>query len=76
MLICSFDKSDQWNQAEALMSSYRNMLERREGLNSEVASMERLNGRLEKELRSNLSEKVNEELAFPPSAMISVRDAT
>ena len=62
----SFDKSDEWNQAETLMSNYRNVLERRESLNSESVSMKRQNEKLEEELRSKLKEKVNEELAFPP----------
>ena len=71
---CRFDKSDEWDQAEELMSNYRTVLERRESLNSEVASMERRNIQLEEELKSKLKEKVNEELAFPPSSIISVGD--
>ncbi|KAL7550302.1 hypothetical protein ACHAWF_013545 [Thalassiosira exigua] len=69
------DISDEWKQAETLMSNYRTILERREGLNSEVASMKRHNVILEDELKSKLKEEVNDELAFPPSSMISV-DAT
>ena len=66
----SFEKSDEWNQAEMLMSDYRNILERRKSLNSESTSMKQQNEKLEEELRSKLKEKVNEELAFPPSGMI------
>lgn len=68
----SVDKTDEWNQAESLMSNYRTILEKREVLNSEVASMEHLNHKLENELSSRLKEKVNEELAFPPSNAITV----
>lgn len=68
----SGDKSDEWNQAETLMEDYRSMLERREDLNSELAMMEEQNLKLEQELESKLKEKINEELAFPPTKMISV----
>jgi len=57
------------------MSNYRDILERREGLNSEATSMKREIEQLEEELKSKLKEKVNEELAFPPTSMISVGDA-
>ena len=68
---CSFDNSDKWKQAEILMSDYRNVLERREELTLELASMERQNMDMEKELAEKLREKVNDELAFPPSSVIS-----
>jgi hypothetical protein len=70
--IRSFDKSNEWNQAETLMSDYRTILERRESLNSESALMKRQNAQLETDLKKHLNEKVNEELRFPPSCMISV----
>ena len=54
------------------MSNYRTILERRESLNSEVQKMEENNLKLEEELKSKLNEKVNDDLAFPPSSMISV----
>lgn len=68
----SFDKSNEWKQAETLMSKHRNVLERREGLNSEVASMGLQNVGLEKKLSNRLTEKVNDELVFSPSNAISV----
>ena len=37
--------------------------------------MEEQNLKLEQELKSKLKEKINEELAFPPTKMISVGDA-
>ena len=54
------------------MSNYRTILERRESLNSEVAAMEQKNMQLEEELKSKLKSKVNKDLAFPPSSMISM----
>lgn len=68
----SFDKTDEWNQAEILMSDYRTILERRENLNSESALMERQNEQLESDLNKHFKEKVNEELRYPPSSMIPV----
>lgn len=67
----SFDYSDEWNQAEILMSNYKSILERREELNLELASVERQNLDMEKELAEKLQDKVNKELAFPPSSLIS-----
>ena len=63
---CSFDRSDEWDQAETLMSDYRTILERREHLHSEVASLGHQNMELEKDLESRLKEEVNEQLVFPP----------
>ena len=68
----SFDKSDKWNQAEELMSNYRKILERRDGLTADVESIEHQNEALVEELKGKLGEAENEELAFPPSNMISV----
>ena len=64
--------SDEWNQAEKLMSKYKSILTRREDLKSEVAMMEEKNVKLEKELESKLKEKINEDLAFPPTKILSV----
>ena len=64
------DKSDEWQQAETLMSEYKSMLEQREGLSYEVIDLERQNDKLEDELKARLQEDVNEDLAFPPSSMI------
>lgn len=55
------------------MANYSNILEKREGLNAEVKSVESQNKKLEEELKSKLKDKINEELAFPPS-MTSVGD--
>ena len=67
----SFDKIDEWHQAETLMTDYRAILERREELNSETELMNQHNEELEEELKSNLSESVNEELKFPPLPRLS-----
>lgn len=48
------------------MTDYRAILERREELNSETELMNQHNEELEEELKSKLSESVNEELKFPP----------
>ena len=64
--------SDEWNQAEKLMSKYKSILTRREDLKSEVAMMEEKNLKLEQELESKLKEKINEDLAFPPTKILSV----
>jgi len=53
------------------MSNYRTILERREHLHSEVASMGHQNKELEKELESKLKQKINDQLVFPPRDMIS-----
>jgi hypothetical protein len=66
-----FDKSDEWSQAEILMSNYKSILERREELNLELASVERQNMDMERELAEKLKDKVNTELAFPPSSLMS-----
>ncbi|KAL3803771.1 hypothetical protein ACHAW5_004622 [Stephanodiscus triporus] len=60
------DRSDEWHQAESLMSDYRAILERREHLHSEVASLGHQNMELEKDLESRLKEEVNEQPVFPP----------
>jgi hypothetical protein len=65
------DNSDEWSQAEILISNYKSILERREELNLELASVERQNLDMEKELAEKLQDKVNKELAFPPSSLIS-----
>ncbi len=52
------------------MSNYKSMLERREELNVELARMERQNMDMEKELAEKLKDKMNKELAFPPSSLI------
>jgi len=75
MTICSYTLlfvSDEWNQAEKLMSKYKSILTRREDLKSEVAMMEEKNKKLEQELESKLKEKINEDLAFPPTKILSV----
>lgn len=64
--------SDEWNQAEKLMSKYKSILTRREDLKLEVAIMEEKNLNLEQELESKLKEKINEDLAFPPTKILSV----
>lgn len=66
------DKNDDWQQAETLMSNYKTMLERRDELQSTVRTLEQQNETLEDELKTRLNDKVNEELAYPPSAMITV----
>ena len=64
--------SDEWNQAEKLMSKYKSILTRREDLKSEVEMMEEKNVKLEQELESKLKEKINEDLSFPPTKILSV----
>ena len=71
LLYHSFNRSDEWDQAETLMSNYRTILERREHLHSEVVSMGHQNKELEKELESKLKQKINEQLVFPPRDLIS-----
>eukprot|EP00804_Cyclotella_cryptica_P018603 CCRYP_011421-RE/>CCRYP_011421-RE protein AED:0.07 eAED:0.07 QI:2864/0.75/1/1/1/0.8/5/561/500 len=71
---CYGDKFDKWQQAEELMSNYKDILEQREVLHSEVKRLEEKNNDLEKELQERLNEKVNEELAFPPSNDITMND--
>ncbi|ACI64152.1 predicted protein [Thalassiosira pseudonana CCMP1335] len=68
------DRNDEWTQAETLMSNYKIVLERRENLNAECNELECKNAELENELKLKLQEKINEELAYPPSKMISVHD--
>lgn len=68
----NFGRSDEWNQAEKLMSNYKSILTRRENLKSEEAMMEEKNIKLEQELESKLKEKINEDLAFPPTNILSV----
>ena len=62
-------RGDEWANAESLMSNYRAVLERREGLHDEAVAAERKNKRLEEDLRSRLT--VDQQLAYPPSAMIA-----
>jgi hypothetical protein len=52
------------------MSNYKTMLERRDELQSTVRSLELQNDTLEEELKTRLNDKVNEELAYPPSAIL------
>ena len=66
------DKSDEWQQAETLITNYKNMLEQREGLQTEVKTLEQEKNKLEEELQARLNDKVNDELAFPPSSMIQM----
>ena len=54
------------------MSKYKSILTRREDLKSEVAMMEEKNLKLEQELESKLKEKINEDLTFPPTKILSV----
>ena len=54
------------------MSNYKSILTRREDLKSEVTMMEEKNIKLEQELESKLKEKINEDLAFPPTKILSV----
>jgi len=65
-------RTDEWNQAESLMSDYRSVLQRREDLEEEIAAKELQNSKLEKRLDSNLAEKINEELKYPPSATVKL----
>ena len=64
--------SDEWNQAEKLMSKYKSILTRREDLKSEVTMTEEKNIKLEQEFKSKLKEKINDDLAFPPTKILSV----
>jgi hypothetical protein len=68
------DTTDEWQQAEILMSNYKDMLEKREELQNEVKQLADRSDSLEEELRARLSDEVNEVLAFPPSDTISVGD--
>lgn len=70
--LCDCCSSDKWEQAEILMTNYKNVLERREELNSEVEFVEQENEKLERELQSMLKDKINEELEFPPSRIVSM----
>ena len=54
------------------MSKYKSILTRREDLKSEVEMMKEKNVKLEQELESKLKEKINEDLAFPPTKILSV----
>lgn len=54
-----------------LMSDYKSILERREDLNQELTLVERQNMVMEKELAEKLKDKVNKELAFPPTSLLS-----
>jgi uncharacterized protein (DUF3084 family) len=72
LLAFNIDKSDEWQQAETLITNYKNMLEQREGLQTEVKTLEQEKNKLEEELQARLNDKVNDELAFPPSSMIQM----
>ena len=63
-------KGEDWTQAESLISDYRVVLERREGLRGEAMTAEQKNEQLEEDLKSRLL--VDQQLAYPPSATISV----
>ena len=65
-------RTDEWSQAESLLSDYRSVLQRRGDLEEEVVAKERQNSELERRLESNLAEKINEELKYPPSAAIEL----
>jgi hypothetical protein len=73
-LLSFSDATDEWQQAEILMSNYKDMLEKREELQNEVKQLADRSDSLEGELRARLSDEVNEDLAFPPSDTISVGD--
>ena len=62
----SSDRSEEWHQAESLMTNYRAVLQKREELNSQALSLKAHNKALEGELSTMLNDKVNEELTFPP----------
>lgn len=72
LLAFTIDKSDEWQQAKTLITNYKNMLEQREGLQTEVKTLEQEKNKLEEELQARLNDKVNDELAFPPSRMIQM----
>eukprot|EP00985_Skeletonema_marinoi_P002719 scaffold1122_cov160-Skeletonema_marinoi.AAC.2 len=62
----SSDRSEEWHQAESLMTNYRAVLQKREELNSQAHSLKAHNKALQGELSTMLNDKVNEELTFPP----------
>lgn len=64
--------NDEWSQAEMLMSNYKNILERRDELNTQLMTMERQNIQLENELAEKLQDEKNNELTFPPSTVVSI----
>lgn len=66
----SSDRSEEWHQAESLMSNYRAVLQKREELNSQAHSLNAQNKVLEGELTAKLEDSVNEELTFPPAKVI------
>lgn len=68
----SFDKCDEWGQAETLMSNYKAILERREDIHAEVTSIGHQNTQLERELESKLKDPINEQLACPPRDLIAL----
>ena len=60
------DRSEEWHQAESLMTKYRSVLQKREEFNAQALSLKENNKELEKDLTSLMKDKVNEELTFPP----------
>lgn len=67
------DRTEEWNQAETLMTNYRNLLHKREELKAQVDQFKSSNQELEKALKTKLDdEKVNEELTFPPKVLVDL----
>lgn len=67
------DKKEEWDQAETLMTNYRNLLHKREELKIQVDQFNSSNEELEKALKTKLDdEKVNEELTFPPKVIVDL----
>jgi hypothetical protein len=67
------DRGEEWNQAENLMTLYRNLLSKREELKVQVDQFNFSNEELEKALKTKLDdEKVNEELTFPPKVIVDL----
>ena len=67
------DRGEEWNQAENLMTLYRNLLSKREEVKAQVDQFNSSNEELEKALKTKLDdEKVNEELTFPPKVLVDL----
>ena len=65
------DRSEEWVQAENLMSNYRTILQRRDELSKQAHLLDAANTELQKELKAKLEDaKVNKELKFPPSLLL------
>ena len=60
------DRTEEWHQAESLMTNYRAVLQKREELNSSQAHSVNANRALLKDLAKKLEADVNNELTFPP----------